>query len=107
MKDSLYELLEVSSSARAAVIKAAYRCLVQHYHPDKKTDQQDTNEHMSLINHAYSVLSDPVLRDQYDRKIQQEGPVDRRGKRAPKPQAPRTDASSKPKLRPFAFRPFE
>ena len=107
MKDSLYELLEVSPSARQAVIKAAYRCLVQHYHPDKKIDQQDTNEQMSLINHAYSVLSDPLLREQYDRKIRQEDPADRRGKRVDTRQSPRADATSKPKLRPFAFRPFE
>ena len=33
---SLYELLEVSPNASAAVIKAAYRCLVQQHHPDKK-----------------------------------------------------------------------
>lgn len=107
LKDSLYELLEVSPRARAAVIKAAYRCLVQQYHPDKAIDQQDTNEQMSLINHAYSILSDPLLREQYDRIIQLEGPADRRGKRAPKPPTPRADATSKPKLRPFVFRPFE
>jgi curved DNA-binding protein CbpA len=107
LKDSLYDLLEVSPKARQAVIKAAYRCLVQQYHPDKKTGEEDTHDHMTLINHAYSVLSDPLLRDQYDLKTQQQGPADRRGKRAEKPQTPRTDASSKPKLRPFAFRPFE
>ena len=107
MNDSLYELLEVSPKARQAVIKAAYRCLVQQYHPDKKTGVQDSHEHMSLINHAYSILSDPLLKDQYDRRIEHDDLAERRGKSVAKPQASRPDAASKPKLRPFAFRPFK
>jgi curved DNA-binding protein CbpA len=131
LNDSLYERLEVSPRARAAVIKAAYRCLVQQYHPDKKSArtnsadvnqngiridtqidtksdiQSDSHEHMTLINHAYAVLCDPVLRAQYDRTLPLDGQTDRRGQRASKPSAPHSDATPKPKLRPFAFRPFE
>ncbi len=106
LKDSLYELLEVSPRARPAVIKAAFRCLVQQYHPDKATDPQDVNEQMSKINHAYSILSDPLLREKYDLKIKREGPEDRRGKRIQKPQGPPADPTSEPKLRLFAFRPL-
>lgn len=113
MNDSLYELLEVSPRARPAVIKAAYRCLVQQYHPDKKTGRtgspdeisNEAHEHMILINHAYAVLSDPVLRAQYDRTLPLGDQAERRGQRGPKP--PRTDTPVKSKLRPFAFRPFE
>lgn len=114
MNDSLYELLELSPRARPAVIKAAYRCLVQQYHPDKKSGgmnnidtPNEAHEHMTLINHAYAVLSDPVLRAQYDHTLPLDGQTDRRGQRTSTPQPPRADTTSKPKLRPFAFRPFE
>jgi curved DNA-binding protein CbpA len=69
--------------------------------------QNDSHEHMTLINHAYEVLSDPVLRAQYDHTLPLEGQTDRRGQRASTPQATHTDTTPKPKLRPFAFRPFE
>jgi curved DNA-binding protein CbpA len=107
LNDSLYELLEVSPKARPAVIKAAYRCLVQQYHPDKKSGDgpNEAHEHMTLINHAYAVLSDPVLRAQYDHTLALQGQTDRRGKRTSTP--PRADTTSPPRLRPFAFRSFE
>ena len=66
---SLYEVLEVSSTARLAVIRAAYRCLAQEYHPDRNLANPDSGARMSLINCAYTALSDPLQRAQYDQQI--------------------------------------
>ncbi|MBS0336912.1 MAG: DnaJ domain-containing protein, partial [Proteobacteria bacterium] len=75
---SLYEILEVSPNASAAVIKAAYRCLAQQHHPDKNPGDRTAEARLSLINQAYAVLADPVLRARYDAKAGF-GKVDRRG----------------------------
>ena len=45
----LYEILEVSPKARPAVIKAAYRCLVQENHPDKHPGDAEAAARMSMI----------------------------------------------------------
>lgn len=68
-EDTLYEVLEVSPRASTDVIKAAYRCLVQHYHPDKNAGTEIANHTLAQINHAYALLSDPVTRQNYDRKM--------------------------------------
>ena len=102
----LYEVLEVSPTARPAVIRAAYRCLVQDYHPDKNPGDADAAARMSLINHAYSVLADPVQRARYDEKMGV-GAGERRGSgHSSNPVKP--DAGKvRPNLRPFAFRPLD
>ena len=106
MQDSLYEVLEVSPRAGAAVIKAAYRCLVQQFHPDKNPGNPAAAERLSLINQAYAVLADPLLRARYDEKSGV-GNGERRGSgRALSPARPEA-AQSESKLRPFAFRRFQ
>lgn len=107
MSNSLYDLLEVSPSASLSVIKAAYRCLAQQYHPDKKTDDPDAARHMAMINHAYSVLTDPLLRARYDQKVKLGISIDRRGKGFTLHSAGACDFEDPPKQRPFAFRPLE
>lgn len=104
MEISLYEVLEVSPNAGAAVIKAAYRCLVQQYHPDKNPDPAAAGR-LSLINQAYAVLADPLQRARYDEKtgLRTERRGSGRGLSPAKPEAVRPDA----KLRPFAFRRFQ
>jgi curved DNA-binding protein CbpA len=102
---SLYEVLEVSPNACAAVIRAAYRCLVQQYHPDKNPGNPAAAERLSLINQAYAVLADPLLRARYDEKsgLRAERRGSGRGLAPAKADAARPDA----KLRPFAFRRFQ
>jgi len=100
----LYEILEVSPKARPAVIKAAYRCLVQENHPDKHPGDADAAARMSMINHAYSVLADPVKRARYDEKMNIR-PAERRGSGVTSGAAKGSATGSK--LRPFAFRPLE
>lgn len=61
-----YEELEVSRNASQEVIRAAYKNLVQRYHPDKNNGE--THERLARITEAYRVLSDPEARKKYDEK---------------------------------------
>jgi formylglycine-generating enzyme required for sulfatase activity len=63
-----YEILQVHRCAEPEVIVAAYKRLIQKYHPDKNPDNREeaerrTREFMA----AYAVLSDPDRRAAYDR----------------------------------------
>ena len=104
---SFYETLQVSPRASHDVIRAAYRCLAQHDHPDKNPDSETAGQWMSNINRAYAVLSDLKKRQAYDLSlgISQEF-CERRGlgslataRRQSPDEGPLTD-------RPFAFRPL-
>jgi len=61
-----YEILELSPNASKEVIKAAYKSLMQRYHPDKNPDNAEIAERASLVVQAYEVLSDPDQRAAYD-----------------------------------------
>jgi len=65
MSKSLYETLEVSSSASDAEVKKAYRKLARQYHPDVNKEP-DAEEKFKEINAAYEILSDKQKRSQYD-----------------------------------------
>ena len=105
--NSLYETLEVSPRASNFVIRAAYRCLAQHDHPDKNPDSEDSGQWMSNINHAYAVLSDVAKRQEYDlsQGIAQEF-CERRGLGSTSPTQPQSRGAGFPTARPFAFRPL-
>lgn len=62
-----YEILEVSETASAEVIKASYRALVRKFHPDVYVgDKGYATEQLKVLNAAYEVLSDPIKRRIYD-----------------------------------------
>lgn len=104
---TLYETLEVSPHASAPVIKAAYRCLAQFNHPDKKSGSDAAIERQTQINHAYSVLSDLDKRQRYDQTIKlQKCFIDRRGSGAATPGSFRPEVGDHQVSRPFAFRPL-
>ncbi|PON55071.1 Terminal organelle assembly protein [Parasponia andersonii] len=68
---SLYEILGISISASGREIKAAYRKLARTCHPDVVAFEQkdaSANEFMK-IHTAYSTLSDPDKRANYDRSL--------------------------------------
>lgn len=65
-----YETLQVSRFADDFVIKAAYRVLASHLHPDKHQDDPVKTRNMQSINEAYAMLIDPVKRAGYDRLLQ-------------------------------------
>jgi DnaJ family protein B protein 6 len=60
-----YEVLEVTESATDHEIKQAYRKLAVKWHPDKNKDAR-AEETFKQIGEAYSVLSDPAKRREYD-----------------------------------------
>lgn len=71
MKD-YYKILEVESTATLEQIKAQYRFLIQAWHPDKFPNSElkaKAEEKVKDINEAYSILSDPVKRENYDRSL--------------------------------------
>lgn len=61
-----YDILGLNSGAGSMEIKAAFRRLAKLYHPDKNPAGK---EHFEKILKAYEVLSDPVLRSNYDYRI--------------------------------------
>jgi curved DNA-binding protein CbpA len=59
----------IHSKASPEVILNAYRALAKKYHPDIYSDKNTAHKVMSQINEAYSVLSDPNKRQNYDEDI--------------------------------------
>jgi hypothetical protein len=64
-----YQILEISENSSAEVIKAAYKVLAQKYHPDRNKEPQ-ASQYMAAVNEAYSVLSDPERKKQYDEALE-------------------------------------
>lgn len=65
MKD-FYQVLGVPRGAVEADIKKAYRRLAKQYHPDVNKGDKGAEERFKEISEAYSVLSDPEKKKQYD-----------------------------------------
>lgn len=65
-----YELLEVSPNASDAVVRAAYKSLMQHYHPDKHPGNAEIAQRAALVVQAYEVLSDSSKRSAYDHELE-------------------------------------
>ncbi len=108
LDDTLYEVLQVSPRAGTEVIRAAYRCLAQHLHPDKHAGDETANERLAQINHAYAVLSDPARRQSYDRSLGVDQDfIERRGVRDSRRGGHGAAGSGHPGVRPFGFRPFD
>ena len=73
----LYTILGVLPDAEDIVITAAYRALVQRYHPDRWTgDKTEAHDRMAAINQAYAVLSVKVRRAEYDKTASQSQQAD-------------------------------
>ena len=61
-----YKLLGVSKSATEKEIKSAYRKLAKKLHPDVNKDNPKAEAEFKEISAAYTLLSDPKLRKQFD-----------------------------------------
>lgn len=73
MKD-YYKILGISNDASQEEIKKAFRKLALQYHPDRNPGDKVAEEKFKEINEAYSCLSDPVKRSNYDKYGSPEGP---------------------------------
>ncbi|OUU74848.1 MAG: hypothetical protein CBC29_06910 [Methylococcaceae bacterium TMED69] len=65
LKD-FYAILGVNKNSDNKSIKHAYRELAKKYHPDRNPDNEDAAERFKEVSEAYSVLSDPEKRHEYD-----------------------------------------
>jgi len=61
-----YRILEIDRNATDADIKKAFRRLALKYHPDRNPGDKECEEKFKEINEAYSCLSDPQKRANYD-----------------------------------------
>ncbi len=63
-----YEVLGIPRDADAARIKRAYRELAMRYHPDQNPGNASAEDSFREVSGAYTVLSDPEMRERYDRR---------------------------------------
>ncbi|HKU29881.1 MAG TPA: DnaJ C-terminal domain-containing protein [Arthrobacter sp.] len=66
VEKDFYAILGVAKDASDADIKKAYRKLARKYHPDTNAGDAAAEKKFKDISEAYSVLSDPEERQQYD-----------------------------------------
>jgi molecular chaperone DnaJ len=61
-----YKILGVPKDADADAVKKAYRKLARELHPDHNTNDEDAEARFKAVSEAYSVLSNPDKRKEYD-----------------------------------------
>ena len=66
LNKDFYSLLGVSKDASESDIKKAYRKLAKNLHPDRNPGDAASELRFKEVGEAYSVLSDPEQRQQYD-----------------------------------------
>ena len=66
-KRDYYDVLGISRNASDQEIKSAYRKLALQHHPDRNPGNKEAEEKFKEAAEAYSVLSDPQKRVNYDR----------------------------------------
>ena len=66
-KRDYYEVLGLAKGASESEIKSAFRKKAMQYHPDKNPGDKKAEEKFKEVNEAYGVLSDPDMKNKYDR----------------------------------------
>lgn len=71
VKEDLYGILGLDKSATQDEIKKKYRKLALELHPDKSTpeNKKENEEKFQKVSNAYSILSDPQKRNEYDNPL--------------------------------------
>ncbi|MDO4789081.1 MAG: molecular chaperone DnaJ [Johnsonella sp.] len=65
-KRDYYQVLGVDKNADDAALKKAYRALAKKYHPDANPGDAEAEKKFKEASEAYTILSDPDKRRQYD-----------------------------------------
>ena len=68
MRQTVYEILQISEEADDVVIQAAYRALVKKYHPDVNKHPEATKKFQQIQN-AYEQLSRKTTNDKSSSSI--------------------------------------
>jgi molecular chaperone DnaJ len=66
LEKDFYAILGVPKDASTQEVKRAYRKLAQQLHPDANPGDKQAEERFKEVGRAYSVLSDPKQRGEYD-----------------------------------------
>ncbi len=66
LEKDFYAILGIAEDASATEVKKAYRKLAQQLHPDANPGDKTAEERFKEVGRAYSVLSDPKKRSEYD-----------------------------------------
>lgn len=67
-----YDVLEVSQRVSPEVLRAAYKSLIQRYHPDRNPDDASAAERSARVVKAYQVLANPEARTAYDLELRKQ-----------------------------------
>ncbi len=86
-----YDILQVSPAADDQVIRAAYRSLIQRYHPDRHPGNADMAQVAASLTQAYELLADPPRKAALDASLKAAAAMPQPSKptstqRAPRPQ---------------------
>lgn len=64
-----YDILGIKDTAEQDDIKKAYRKLAMKHHPDRNHGKSTSESEFKKINEAYSILSDDIKKENYDRNL--------------------------------------
>lgn len=68
-KMNYYDILGVPTNASDEDIKKAYRKMAMKHHPDRNEGKKTSEEKFKQLNEAYTVLSDPYKKREYDKEL--------------------------------------